>query len=246
MWEGDPVGVDPKRPLVGFAVVAVLCAVLMFLSMGRGWSVDFLQPGKPIAPSPMGGHLERVPAPAPDPAEPVELVEVGFPVGLSTQPLATSPRTPKAVAKKAKSERAPVAPDTTSDDAVGADETSDPTTDRVEPRADRRAERAAARAERKLAKLEARAQRKADRSADRQAGPTARPPAGTLGCSGVPRRLSAMARRQRRRRPRRPPASRPDPPPRPERCVTRLRGRWNPPHAPPPRASYETRRARGG
>ena len=157
MWEGDPVGVDPKRPLLGFALVAVLCVVLMSLSVGRGWSFDFLQPGKPIASS-MGGHVERVPAPARDAAEPVE---VGFPVELSTQPLAVPPHAGKAVAKKAKAEREPAEPATTSDDTVVADQAPDDATDRAEARA----ERAAARAERKLARLEARAQRKADRAA---------------------------------------------------------------------------------
>lgn len=88
MWEGDPVGVDPKRPLVGFALVAVLCAVLMSLSLGRGWSFDLFQPGKPITSS-MGDRVEWMPASAPDVAEPVE---VGFPVELSTQPLAAPAR----------------------------------------------------------------------------------------------------------------------------------------------------------
>ena len=55
MWEGDPVGVDPKRPLVGFALVAVLCAVLMSVSVGKGYSFDLFQPGKPIASSVGGG-----------------------------------------------------------------------------------------------------------------------------------------------------------------------------------------------
>ena len=101
MWEGDPVGVDPKRPLVGFALVAVLCAVLMTLSVGKGWSFDFLQPGKPIASS-VGGHVERAPAPPPDAAA---RVEVGFPVQLSTAPLGTTPAAP--AKKRAATKAAP-------------------------------------------------------------------------------------------------------------------------------------------
>src|SRR6478672_1554083 len=100
VWEGDPVGVDPKRPLVGFALVAMLCAVLMFLSVGRGWSFDFIQPGKPIA-SAVGGHVERVPAPqASKPAAPVE---TGFPVELSTPLLPVPSKAPAtSVTKKAR------------------------------------------------------------------------------------------------------------------------------------------------
>ena len=54
MWEAEPVGADPKRPLVGFAVVAVLCAVLMALSGGPGWVLAACHPGKPITGSPRG------------------------------------------------------------------------------------------------------------------------------------------------------------------------------------------------
>ncbi len=162
VWEGDPVGVDPKRPLVGFALVAVLCAVLMTLSVGKGWSFDFLQPGKPIASS-VGGHVERAPAPSPDAAEPVA---VGFPVQLSTLPLGTAPAAAaetKAPARPAGASRstAPAKAATDVKDDVKVEQTAD----RTSEKADRKAERAAARAERKLTKLEAKAQRKAERLA---------------------------------------------------------------------------------
>ena len=166
MWEGDPVRVDPKRPLLGFALVAVLCAVLMSLSVSRGWGFDLFKPGKPIASS-MGGHGERVPAPAPDAAE---LVEVGFPVELSTQPLAAQPPVPakKAVAKSSRPAKPSTAAPTA--DQQGVVESTTPDTsgrsaDRAAARAARQAERSAARAERKLARLEAKTQRQADRLA---------------------------------------------------------------------------------
>lgn len=49
MWEAEPVGVDPRRPLVGFALVAVLCAVLMMVTVGRGWGTDVFGPARPLA-----------------------------------------------------------------------------------------------------------------------------------------------------------------------------------------------------
>ena len=89
MWEGDPVGVDPKRPLVGFALVAVLCAVLMSLSVSRGWSADVFGPGRPIAAPAADDRLDRVPPPAAVPAVPVTM-----PAELSTQPLGAAPAGP--------------------------------------------------------------------------------------------------------------------------------------------------------
>ena len=158
MWEGDPVGVDPKRPLVGFALVAVLCAVLMTLSVGKGWSFDFLQPGKPIASS-VGGHVERAPAPSPDA---VARVEVGFPVQLSTAPLGITPAAP--VEKQAAAKPAAGATEDEGSESATAQVEQDP---EVAPatKADRKAEKSAGRAERKLARLEARAERRADRLA---------------------------------------------------------------------------------
>ncbi len=85
MWEGDPVGVDQKRPLVGFALVSVLCAVLMALSVGRGWSVDLFHPGKPIAAP---DTLVRVDGGAP--TRPDEPGVVVIPDELEPQPLAVA------------------------------------------------------------------------------------------------------------------------------------------------------------
>ena len=87
MWEGDPVGVDQKRPLVGFALVAVLCAVLMFVSVGRGFGLsDFVHPGRPIA-----APVEHTPAERP--AGPARqdgpaAIPAAIPAELSAQPLA--------------------------------------------------------------------------------------------------------------------------------------------------------------
>lgn len=159
-------GVDPKRPLVGFALVAVLCAVLMSVSVNRGWSLDFVQPGKPIASS-AGGHADRVPAPAPAAAEPVE---VGFPVELTAQPFAAPSlaRTKRAVATSASVPAADAsATNETAADVTVAADTSGRRADRAEDRTARKAEKSAARAERKLARHEAKAERKADREAAR-------------------------------------------------------------------------------
>src|SRR6478752_5762867 len=86
MWEGDPVGVDQKRPLVGFVLVAALCAVLMFVSVGRGFGLsDFVRPGRPIA-----APVERTPAEPPGSAlkDVPAAIPAAIPAELSAQPLA--------------------------------------------------------------------------------------------------------------------------------------------------------------
>src|SRR6478672_8031246 len=155
VWEGDPVGVDPKRPLVGFALVAMLCAVLMFLSVGRGYSFDFIQPGKPIA-SAVGGHVKR--APAPQASKPAQPVETAFPVELSTPLLPVPSKAPATtVTTKVKSGTSSVGTIATSDDETAvADDVSDETSveaaadttadDRDAAKADRKADRDAAKA----------------------------------------------------------------------------------------------------
>lgn len=148
-------GVDPKRPLVGFALVAVLCAVLMTLSVGRGWGGELFHPGKPIANVAAGGHLDRVPSP--QPVEPVEPVEVSIPAELSTQPLGVAAGS--SVVKKAVSQ--PI------QDAAKA------TKDTKGHRVADKAERKAAKAERKAAKAAEKAAAKAERDAakaERDAG----------------------------------------------------------------------------
>lgn len=148
-------GVDPKRPLVGFALVAVLCAVLMTLSVGRGWGGELFHPGKPIANVAAGGHLDRAPSP-----QPVEPVEVSIPAELSTQPLGVAAGSP--VVKKAVSQ--PI------QDATKATKA---TKDTQGHRVADKAERKAAKAERKAAKAAEKAAAKAERDAakaERDAG----------------------------------------------------------------------------
>jgi hypothetical protein len=83
MWEGDPVGVDQKRPLVGFVLVAVLCAVLMAVSVGRGFGFDdIVRPGRPIA-----APVERTPVEPPTDVV-VRDTPVEIPAELTAQPLA--------------------------------------------------------------------------------------------------------------------------------------------------------------
>lgn len=143
-------GVDPKRPLVGFALVAVLCAVLMSLSVGRGWGGELFHPGRPIANVAAGGHLDRVPSPAPQPVEPVE---VDIPAELSTQPLGVAAGSP--VVKKAVSQP--------TQDATEA--TKATKGHRVADKAERKAAKAADKAERKAVKAAEKAAAKAERNA---------------------------------------------------------------------------------
>jgi hypothetical protein len=171
MWEGDPVGVDPKRPLVGFALVAVLCAVLMTLSVGKGWSFDFLQPGRPIASS-VGGHVERAPVPSPDAAEPVE---VGIPVQLSTAPLGSASAAPaktRAAARPATSSAGVIQDDSSGRHASSIVRTEQTPEVPADARAERQAEKAARHAE-KAAEKAARDAEKAARDAEKAAGKAA-------------------------------------------------------------------------
>src|SRR5215213_1704045 len=89
MWEGEPVRVDPKRPLVGFALVAVLCAVLMTLSVARGSaSFDLVHRGRPIAVT-----LERTPVQRVSDA-PAASTRVEIPVELAPQPIGVAAAAP--------------------------------------------------------------------------------------------------------------------------------------------------------
>ena len=88
MWEGEPVRLDPKRPFVGFFLVAVLCVVLMALSVGRGWSgVGLFHPGKPISAPATGERVDSAPSPTPPRVEPTG---ASIPAELSTRPLGVS------------------------------------------------------------------------------------------------------------------------------------------------------------
>jgi len=168
MWEGDPVGVDPKRPLVGFALVAVLCAVLMALSVGRGWGTDVFGPGRPIATPEAGQQLDRVPA---LPAPPLPST-VSIPAELRAQPLAVALSGPTPT-------QAPSPVDGAAGLQSEADAEVTPETAAMEveivagPQAERAADKAGAKAERKAAKPTAKAARATDRAAikaERKAG----------------------------------------------------------------------------
>lgn len=149
-------GVDQKRPLVGFAFVAVLCAVLMTVSVGRGWS-DVFQPGKPIAAAAPGGRVDHAPARTPQPGASEETAEISIPVELSAQPLGVAVGSPAS---------------RTASGTSGADSSTagSPTTLTTTPRADRKVARQVERADRKAARQAG----KADRKAARQTGSTLR------------------------------------------------------------------------
>lgn len=146
-------GVDQKRPLVGFAFVAVLCAVLMTVSVGRGWS-DVFQPGKPIAAAAPGGRVDHAPARTPQPGASEEAAEISIPVELSAQPLGVAVGSPAV---------------RTSSGTSGADSSTaeSPTTLTTTPRADRKVARQVERADRKAVRQAGKAERKAARQADK-------------------------------------------------------------------------------
>ena len=177
MWEEEPVGVDPKRPLVGFALVAVLCAVLMTLSsVGRGWGGELFHPGKPIAAPSAGSHLDRVPSPAP---QRVQHAEANIPAELSTQPLGVAVGAP--AAKKAVSrptvETETVAETTAPDSTRAADKATAKAqrqADKAAAKALRQADKAAAKAQRQADKAAAQAQREADKAAEQATAEAAR------------------------------------------------------------------------
>jgi hypothetical protein len=160
MWEGEPVGVDQKRPLVGFALVAVLCAVLMTLSVGQGWGMDLFRPGKPIAAPAELRHRAPVHA---DKAQPVAHETVTIPAELSAQPLGVA--TPQPVSTR-------VARATAQSPAPAAAPQADHAAQRAERKAEkalaklqRKADKAATKAERKAAKTAATAERDAEKAA---------------------------------------------------------------------------------
>lgn len=143
-------GVDQKRPLVGFAFVAVLCAVLMTVSVGRGWS-DVFQPGKPIAAAAPGGRVDHAPARTPQPGASEEAAEISIPVELSAQPLGVAVGSP-AVRTSSGADSSTAGP---------------PTTLTTTPRADRKVARQVERADRKAVGQAGKAERKAARQADK-------------------------------------------------------------------------------
>jgi hypothetical protein len=152
MWEGDPVGVDQKRPLVGFALVSVLCAVLMALSVGRGWSVDLFHPGKPIAAPDSLVEVDSEP-----PARSDEPRVVAIPAELEPQPLAAAAAARSSAGGKGGSvggseDRDREDPETAADETEGlvGDDTTNLTSAQTTPetKAARQAEKAAARLER--------------------------------------------------------------------------------------------------
>jgi hypothetical protein len=178
MWEGEPVGVDQKRPLVGFALVAVLCAVLMTLSVGRGWGADIFRPGKPIAAPVEIRHSAVPPA---EKAQAVESASVSIPAELSAQPLgvAVSAHQAKRVSRAAGTSRTQAAQPAEQDEAQAekaaqgaadqaersADKASDKASDKAEREAEREADKAAAKAARDAAKAAAKAERDAAKAA---------------------------------------------------------------------------------
>ena len=161
MWEGEPVGVDQKRPLVGFALVAVLCAVLMTVSVGRGWGMDIFRPGKPIAAPAEVRH--RAPVHAAE-ARSVARQTVTIPAELSAQPLGAA--VPEPISKRVARATAQSQPDgQAATQSQAPERQADRATQRAERMATREADKAAAKAEREAEQAAAAAARDAERAA---------------------------------------------------------------------------------
>ena len=160
MWEGEPVGVDPRRPLLGFVLVAVLCAVLMTISVGRGFGVDLVHPGKPIATPPVRTPVEP-------PADVVVVpASVTLPDGLSADPyavVASGGPVPASASASEESASESTATESTPDTTVDTEATTS------SPKVERKADKAATKAERKADKAAAKAERKADKAAAKAA-----------------------------------------------------------------------------
>ncbi len=177
MWEGEPVGVDQKRPLVGFALVAVLCAILMTVSVGRGWA-DIFEPGRPIAAAALGGPADRAQAPTPQPgALHDDDAAITIPVELSAQPLGVAvgslvSRTSGATSGvESRTAESPTTLQTTLRVSM-ADRQADKAAVKAARKADkaaRKADKAAAKAARKAQKAAAKAERKARKAAEKAA-----------------------------------------------------------------------------
>lgn len=150
-------GVDPKRPLVGFALAAVLCAVLMALSVGRGSaSLDVLHPGRPIA-----APAERTPVEPPAEA-PAVAAAVSIPAELSPQPIGVAVTSVRA--KRTTSATAAVGSET--DDVQKAPEKA---TEKATAKAARKADRAAERVARKARREADRAEKAAEKAVEKAA-----------------------------------------------------------------------------
>ena len=182
MWEGEPVRVDPKRPLVGFALVAVLCVVLMGLSVGRGYSADLFHQGRPISPSATADrHVDRAPAPAraaaPDagpvapPAQSARGVLAPEAIGVeSGSGSVTSVVSRSSVVAEAEDDHESAdedADETTVEDDAADEAAQDDTSAHHADKAQHKADKSAAKADRKSHHAAAKAERKADRAADK-------------------------------------------------------------------------------
>ena len=165
--------VDQKKPLAGFALVAVLCAVLMGVSTGKGYSLgDVFHVGRPItAPAAAAAEVPRS-------AVRQEPMKVVIPAELSTPPLGST-GTPAmqqesddievlsaggTATEKGRTSAAPESAGTATDREAAREQRK---ADRAAAREQRKTERAAARDERKAERAAAREQRKADRAAAR-------------------------------------------------------------------------------
>ncbi|WP_210648791.1 hypothetical protein [Nocardioides sp. SYSU D00065] len=90
------------RPLVGFALAAVLCAVLMAVSMSGGWRHDLFRPAPPIA-------APVTDPPASPPSEEAVSGVVRIPAELSPPSLgAGTPATGSAATESSTAQPAPV------------------------------------------------------------------------------------------------------------------------------------------
>jgi len=148
MWDGDPVGVDLKRPMWAFAIVSVLCAALMVASAGSGSALlGIFHASKPIASaSPLSEPELRDAAPAASTAVVLPPELTAHPVGQRPPGTAQADRT-----------------------AVSGHQADRPATKtKATKQTTKKAGKSAGKANRKADHQAAKATRKADRKADRK------------------------------------------------------------------------------
>jgi hypothetical protein len=172
MWEGDPVGVDQKRPLVGFALVSVLCAVLMGLSIGKSSGIDIFKPARPIAAP--AEHRAHEPARTSEREQQPRVVSL--PAELSPQPVGSASGS-LVVQRDDESSTTSLEVEETREVEESSEKGAGKAVEKAAAKAEKAADRAAAKAERDAAKAARKAEHEATKAAakaEREAAKAAR------------------------------------------------------------------------
>lgn len=138
MWDGDPVGVDLKRPMLAFVGVSVLCAVLMLVSAGSGSAVlGLFHASKPISsgPAPTTRTVPEAASAASSQVVTVPAELTAHPVGQSVSDTTSTRATPRADSQAAQR------PQTGTKADRKADRRADKAVDKVDRKADKAADK---------------------------------------------------------------------------------------------------------